>query len=208
MPRRSLLVTAAVPAKRPGCSVRHTPSGNASARSASKSMTPDTKRRWTALRDVLGEQDFDAAWAEGAALSTEEAIAYAQRGRGERKRPPPAGGRRSPRPSATSSASSAKDSATRTSPHGCSSHRAPCKPTSLTSTPNFVSPRGCNLSKKQPATPELANWKWDHVRSGSNRKLSSRHRWGCSRYTPVPARGAQTRCSSGPTNQRLASLIA
>jgi DNA-binding CsgD family transcriptional regulator len=26
-------------------------------------------------------------WAEGAALSTEEAIAYAQRGRGERKRP-------------------------------------------------------------------------------------------------------------------------
>jgi DNA-binding CsgD family transcriptional regulator len=40
-----------------------------------------------ALRDALGEQDFDAAWADGAALSTEEAIAYAQRGRGERKRP-------------------------------------------------------------------------------------------------------------------------
>ena len=40
-----------------------------------------------ALRDALGEKDFDAAWAEGAALSTEEAIAYAQRGRGERKRP-------------------------------------------------------------------------------------------------------------------------
>ena len=40
-----------------------------------------------ALRDALGEQDFDAAWAEGAALSTEEAIAYAQRGRGQRKRP-------------------------------------------------------------------------------------------------------------------------
>jgi class 3 adenylate cyclase/DNA-binding CsgD family transcriptional regulator len=40
-----------------------------------------------ALRDALAEQDFDAAWAEGAALSTEEAIAYAQRGRGERKRP-------------------------------------------------------------------------------------------------------------------------
>ena len=35
----------------------------------------------------MAEQDFDAAWAEGAALSTEEAIAYAQRGRGERKRP-------------------------------------------------------------------------------------------------------------------------
>jgi DNA-binding CsgD family transcriptional regulator len=40
-----------------------------------------------ALRDAMGEQDFDAGWAEGAALSTEEAIAYAQRGRGERKRP-------------------------------------------------------------------------------------------------------------------------
>ena len=39
------------------------------------------------LRDAMGQNDFDAAWAEGAALSTEEAIAYAQRGRGERKRP-------------------------------------------------------------------------------------------------------------------------
>ena len=41
----------------------------------------------TALRDAMADSDFDAAWAEGAALSTEEAIAYAQRGRGERKRP-------------------------------------------------------------------------------------------------------------------------
>ncbi|PIB76048.1 helix-turn-helix transcriptional regulator, partial [Mycobacterium celatum] len=40
-----------------------------------------------ALRDAMGEKDFDAAWAEGAALTTEEAIAYAKRGRGERKRP-------------------------------------------------------------------------------------------------------------------------
>lgn len=39
------------------------------------------------VREALGQRDFDAAWAEGAALSTEEAIAYAQRGRGERKRP-------------------------------------------------------------------------------------------------------------------------
>jgi predicted ATPase/class 3 adenylate cyclase/DNA-binding CsgD family transcriptional regulator len=39
------------------------------------------------LRNAMGQADFDAAWAEGAALSTEEAIAYAQRGRGERKRP-------------------------------------------------------------------------------------------------------------------------
>ena len=41
----------------------------------------------TAVRNALGQEDFDAAWAEGAALSTQEAIAYAQRGRGQRKRP-------------------------------------------------------------------------------------------------------------------------
>ncbi len=41
----------------------------------------------TALRDTLGEKDFNATWAAGAALSTEEAIAYAQRGHGEGKRP-------------------------------------------------------------------------------------------------------------------------
>jgi predicted ATPase/class 3 adenylate cyclase/DNA-binding CsgD family transcriptional regulator len=40
-----------------------------------------------ALRDGMGEKDFASAWAEGAALSTVEAIAYAQRGRGKRKRP-------------------------------------------------------------------------------------------------------------------------
>jgi DNA-binding CsgD family transcriptional regulator len=42
-----------------------------------------------AARDALGQKDFDAAWTEGAALSTEEAIGYAQRGRGERERPTP-----------------------------------------------------------------------------------------------------------------------
>jgi DNA-binding CsgD family transcriptional regulator len=34
----------------------------------------------------LGDSEFQSAWAEGSALSAEEAIAYAQRGRGERKR--------------------------------------------------------------------------------------------------------------------------
>jgi hypothetical protein len=38
-----------------------------------------------ASRNAMGEKDFDAAWAEGVALSTEEAMAYAQRGRGRRK---------------------------------------------------------------------------------------------------------------------------
>ena len=40
-----------------------------------------------ALRDATVENDFQTAWSVGAALSTEEAIAYAQRGRGQRKRP-------------------------------------------------------------------------------------------------------------------------
>jgi predicted ATPase/class 3 adenylate cyclase/DNA-binding CsgD family transcriptional regulator len=40
-----------------------------------------------ALRNTLGDNEFDSAWTEGAALSTEEAIAYGQRGRGQRKRP-------------------------------------------------------------------------------------------------------------------------
>ncbi|WP_319446277.1 MULTISPECIES: LuxR C-terminal-related transcriptional regulator [unclassified Mycobacterium] len=39
------------------------------------------------LQEALGEQAFAEGWAEGAALSVDEAIAYAQRGRGERKRP-------------------------------------------------------------------------------------------------------------------------
>jgi predicted ATPase/class 3 adenylate cyclase/DNA-binding CsgD family transcriptional regulator len=39
------------------------------------------------IRNALGDKEFEAAFAEGAALSTDEAIAYAQRGRGERKRP-------------------------------------------------------------------------------------------------------------------------
>ena len=38
------------------------------------------------LRDALGDE-FTTAWAEGEALSLKEAISYAQRGHGERKRP-------------------------------------------------------------------------------------------------------------------------
>jgi predicted ATPase/class 3 adenylate cyclase/DNA-binding CsgD family transcriptional regulator len=41
----------------------------------------------TTARSVLGNEAFDAAWAEGAAMSAEEAIAYATRGRGKRRRP-------------------------------------------------------------------------------------------------------------------------
>jgi predicted ATPase/DNA-binding CsgD family transcriptional regulator len=52
-----------------------------------KVLEADDEVRIAAARDALGEHDFDAAWAEGSALSIEEAVAYAQRGRGERKRP-------------------------------------------------------------------------------------------------------------------------
>ena len=46
----------------------------------------DYEQTVTAIRDAVGEQGFDSAWAEGAGLSLNEAIAYARRGRGERKR--------------------------------------------------------------------------------------------------------------------------
>jgi predicted ATPase/class 3 adenylate cyclase/DNA-binding NarL/FixJ family response regulator len=39
-----------------------------------------------ALRNALGQAELDSAWTEGTALSVKEAIAYAQRGRGDRKR--------------------------------------------------------------------------------------------------------------------------
>ncbi|WP_244168079.1 helix-turn-helix transcriptional regulator [Mycobacterium paraffinicum] len=42
----------------------------------------------TASRNALGETEFGAAWDAGTVLSTDEAVAYARRGRGERKRPP------------------------------------------------------------------------------------------------------------------------
>ena len=51
-----------------------------------KLLQADDDARIAASQDALGENDFDAAWAEGLALSIQEAIAYAQRGRGERKR--------------------------------------------------------------------------------------------------------------------------
>ena len=56
-------------------------------RSASRSTTPATKPRWRRFVTRWATRNLNRAWADGAALSTDEAIAYAQRGRGERKRP-------------------------------------------------------------------------------------------------------------------------
>lgn len=39
-----------------------------------------------ALQEAMGDNDFESAWTEGATLPTQEAIGYAQRGRGERRR--------------------------------------------------------------------------------------------------------------------------
>jgi DNA-binding CsgD family transcriptional regulator len=47
----------------------------------------DYEAALTALCNAMDSVDFEAKWAEGAGLSSDEAIAYAQRGRGERKRP-------------------------------------------------------------------------------------------------------------------------
>jgi len=51
-----------------------------------KIFESDHETRVAVIQDQLGESDFRAAWDEGASLSIEEAIAYVQRGRGERRR--------------------------------------------------------------------------------------------------------------------------
>ena len=85
------------------------------------------------LRSALGDSEFDAFWADGATLSPEEAIAYAQRGRANASDPRRVGDH-SRRRSSTSSASSAKDCPTRTSPPGCSSRHERSSRTCSTST--------------------------------------------------------------------------
>lgn len=83
---------------RPGQRRRHPPCGGTTLRRRRGYPTAD---RLGPLRDLPfglcavgdgsarcdGEKDFDAAWAEGAALSIKETIAYAQRGHSWRKRP-------------------------------------------------------------------------------------------------------------------------
>ena len=49
-------------------------------------LDAEAETRVAAVRNALGQNDFDAAWAEGAAVPIEEAVGYAQRRRGERKR--------------------------------------------------------------------------------------------------------------------------
>jgi len=48
---------------------------------------PETDATVTAVRAALGDDAFAAAWGEGAALSLDDAVAYATRSRGARARP-------------------------------------------------------------------------------------------------------------------------
>ena len=82
------------------------------------------------------------------AMSNEEAIAYAQRGRGERKRPASGWASLTPAERDVVRRSSAKGSPTKTSPQGFSCHRAPCRPTSPTSTPNSASRSRVQLAQE------------------------------------------------------------
>jgi predicted ATPase/class 3 adenylate cyclase/DNA-binding CsgD family transcriptional regulator len=50
-------------------------------------LAPPYERTLKEARGALGTEEFERAWAEGAALSVDDAVAYARRGRGERKRP-------------------------------------------------------------------------------------------------------------------------
>ena len=49
--------------------------------------TPPYDSALNGLREALDVDAFDTAWAAGAALSLDEAVEYAERGRGSRKRP-------------------------------------------------------------------------------------------------------------------------
>ena len=77
----------AVNAKQPTSSARHTPSGSAWGRSASRSTTPATKRRWQRCERPWVRRTLTPPKPRARPVSTEEAIAYTQHGRGQRKRP-------------------------------------------------------------------------------------------------------------------------
>ena len=104
-----------------------------------------------ALRDALGDDDSGAAGPRvrrcppRTSSPTPNAVAANASGR-------PMAGRRSLRPSARSSHCSAKDSPTKTSRRGSSSHHVRFRPTSPTSTPNSASPPAYASRRKQPAT--------------------------------------------------------
>jgi ATP/maltotriose-dependent transcriptional regulator MalT len=105
------------------------------------------------VRNAMSDRGFDSGWDEGASLSTEEAIAYAQRGRGERKRPSSGWAALTPTERDVvrllSEGLANKDIATR-----LSSHPGPWKPISPTSIPSSASPPVSNWRNKQHAVSD------------------------------------------------------
>ncbi len=87
VPGRLGVPNSAVSERRHGSSVRRPPRRRRMGFVRFKILDAGYDELVAKLRDTLGDKDFDVAFAEGDALSIEEAIAYAQRGRGERKRP-------------------------------------------------------------------------------------------------------------------------
>ena len=79
--------TPSVTRKQPGCSAQQTGIRQRTGEVRLPIYQAGYDASVQALRNAMDANEFEAAWAEGAALSTDEAIAYAQRGRGERKRP-------------------------------------------------------------------------------------------------------------------------
>ena len=111
------------------------------------------ENRWQRLRNSMDEDDFEAAWAEGAAMSNEEAFAYAQRGRGERKRP--ASGWTSLTPTERDVVRLVRrDWPIKTSPQGFSCPHARWRHTSPTSTRSAASAPESSLPKKRHVAPE------------------------------------------------------
>jgi DNA-binding CsgD family transcriptional regulator len=113
----------------------------------------DVQLRFDGTPGALGDSDFVSAWAEDSVLSAEEAIAYAQRGRNERRRPSSGWAALTPTErdvvELVSEGLGNKDIAARlfVSPRTVQSKR-----TSPTSTPNWGSPRACSWSRKRPDT--------------------------------------------------------
>src|SRR5271156_1017005 len=139
--------------KRPGLAARPRPSGNAPARCHTRSTAPTSKRRsprsemlWASTTSTLPGPRAPRCPPRKQSPTPGAAAANANAR--------PLAGPRSPQPNWTSSGSSVRAWATRTSPHGFSSHHAPSKPTSLTSTPSWAWLRASNLPKRQHVTPD------------------------------------------------------
>jgi DNA-binding CsgD family transcriptional regulator len=86
-----LLAVVASRQGRDGEAVRVFAAAEAYARSVGVAVETPTSREWQRgevdrLRSTMPADEFDARWAEGAALSWDELLAYLQRGRGARRR--------------------------------------------------------------------------------------------------------------------------